>query len=117
MSTGMGKGRTFLVRASASASPPAAVLARLRSESSPGLQKLKPFPVDIWVDGQNRLRQMDMTIPGAGIGSVREDVDLSQFGTPVKVTAPPKTATLPASSIPGLGGATGSLPTTIPGSD
>lgn len=61
-----------------------------------------PVPMQLWVDGQNRLRQMtyaqSMNIgafmgqsSGSGSGSVSTSMTmkLSDFGTPVNVTAPP----------------------------
>jgi hypothetical protein len=61
-----------------------------------------PVPMQLWVDGQNRLRQMTYNqsmnfgafmgqFGGSGSGSVTMSMTmkLSDFGTPVNVTAPP----------------------------
>jgi hypothetical protein len=77
------------------------------------------IPVEVWVDGQGRLRQLTATIdPGnaqapsdlgpSTTGPVVATVDLWDFGAPVTVTAPPadQVGTLPISG--GLGGVLGS---------
>lgn len=49
------------------------------------------IPVDVWVDGQNLVRQETLTLPipgGTGAHLVLT-IDFYDFGVPVRVSAPP----------------------------
>jgi hypothetical protein len=102
----------------AAANAPAAV----RSRVGQAAQALgQAVPVDVWVDGQGRLRQLTASIdtgsargPSGGAlpdtGPVVVTVDLWDFGAPVNVTAPPadEVSTLPlGSALRGVLGAGG----------
>lgn len=62
-------------------------------------------PMDVWVDGQDRVRRVHFveTVPVQS-KSITTDMtmDLSDFGTPVQVSAPPAADTLDAAQIPGF---------------
>jgi hypothetical protein len=55
------------------------------------------IPVDVWVDGQNMVRQVRLALhlPGGagamipGVTRLTETIDFSDFGVPVRVSAPP----------------------------
>jgi hypothetical protein len=48
------------------------------------------YPMDVWVDGQGLVRQMHMQMPMPNSGeSMDMTMTLSDFGVPVKVSAPP----------------------------
>jgi predicted small lipoprotein YifL len=49
---------------------------------------LSKIPVDAWVDGQGLLRRMSLSFALSTM-SMTMSMDLSQFGTPVSITAPP----------------------------
>lgn len=54
------------------------------------------LPMRVWIDNQGRIRQLvyDMTITAAGHKvAVGTTIDLSRFGVPVHVTAPPASQT------------------------
>ena len=56
-------------------------------------QILRGITMHVWIDGSGLLRRMTMSLssPAAssGIGTIKLTMDLSDYGTPVKVTAPP----------------------------
>jgi hypothetical protein len=86
--------------------------------------ELQPYtsqtvPVQLWVDGSNRLRRLTASFdasgtPASGVGQADLTVELWGFGTPVQVTPPPSdqvsdaTNLLPAARqlLPGLLGGT-----------
>jgi hypothetical protein len=89
----------------AAAEAPPAVRAQVEQAAQAVGQTI---PVDVWVDGQGRLRQLIVSVdPGkaqapdggvlSGTGPVVVTVDLWGFGAPVTVTAPPadQVGTLP----------------------
>ncbi len=47
------------------------------------------FPVDIWLDGDNRVRQIVSKIPSRGGAPLVNTVQFYDFGTPVNATPPP----------------------------
>jgi hypothetical protein len=58
------------------------------------------IPVDVWVDGQNMVRQVRLSLhmpssidgtPGLGNFRISETIDFYDFGVPVRVSAPPAT--------------------------
>ena len=61
-----------------------------RAAVKQALQQLgmSKIPVDVWVDGQGLLRRMSLSFELATM-SMTMRMDLSQFGTPVSITAPP----------------------------
>ena len=69
------------------------------------------IPADVWIDDQGRLRRMTMdltmNVPGSqqSVGMTMQ-MDLTDFGTPVNVTAPPADQVYDV---------TPSIPTQIPG--
>jgi hypothetical protein len=53
------------------------------------------FPIDVWIDRQDRVRQETVAMPlpsptGGGAGRLTIRIDLSRFGSPVHVSVPPK---------------------------
>jgi hypothetical protein len=82
---------------------------------------LSSLPIQVWIDGQNRVRRMKETMtlnPNAGsaiasVGAVRVamTVDLSNYGVPVSVAIPPPNQ-VSHQSLAGLGAAPGSGSTT-----
>lgn len=46
------------------------------------------IPVDLWVDGEGRAVRMTQTLAGEGAEKVTWQIDLSDFGAPLSVTAP-----------------------------
>lgn len=80
---------------------PAKAAARLPRARRAGLRDFAgilgngPIPVDVWVDGQNLVRQLRVTLHlpgGAGAAAHAQFVqttDFYDFGAPVRVTAPP----------------------------
>jgi hypothetical protein len=55
--------------------------------------QLGTVPADIWIDGQDRVVKMHMTMDGAsfggGAGTVDMTMEMTEFGVPVDVQAPP----------------------------
>jgi len=104
--------------AKAAANAPAAAQSRVQQAAQALGQTL---PVDVWVDGQGRLRQLTTSIDtgtgqapsdlaASGTGPIVATVDLWNFGVPVTVTAPPadQVSTLPsAGALSGVLGARG----------
>jgi hypothetical protein len=68
--------------------------------------KLGTVPADVWIDGQDRIVKMHMTIDGstfgAGAGTGELTMELSDFGVPVDVQAPPADQTVDISELTGL---------------
>ena len=94
----------------AAASAPAARQAELQQAAIAAGQTI---PVDIWLDGQGRLRQMTVSFDpakahlpsGAALhspGVVVATVDLWNFGAAVNVTPPPADQVAPMTGIPGV---------------
>jgi hypothetical protein len=65
--------------------------------------KLGTVPADVWIDGQDRVVKMHLTIDGsafgAGAGTAEMTMELSDFGAPVDVQAPPEDQTVDFSSL------------------
>jgi hypothetical protein len=63
------------------------------------------LPVDVWVDGQARVRRIAISLPmppGSGMPAglrVSEAVDYYDFGVPVRVSAPPASEVMSASQV------------------
>jgi hypothetical protein len=75
----------------------AKVLERLpdsSAETRATLSKLGTVPAEIWIDDHDRVVKMQMTIDGsafgAGTGTAELTMELSDFGVPVDVQAPPE---------------------------
>ncbi len=81
-----------------------------KSASTTALAKLesvlgtKPIPIEVWVDSSGLLRQMTMSMSLSGPGlptsaqaTVAIQLNLSNFGVAVNVTAPPASETMPIS--------------------
>jgi hypothetical protein len=70
------------------------------------LSKLGVVPADVWIDGQDRVVKMHMTIDasgfGAGAGTAELTMHLSDFGTPVDVQPPPADQTVDFSELTSL---------------
>jgi hypothetical protein len=64
--------------------------------------------VTVWRDGQGRIAQLQGTVPGTGLGSVR--LDLFGYGTKVTPTSPPQAQLVPFTSIVGSKAWTASSP-------
>jgi hypothetical protein len=75
-------------------------------EARDALAKLRTVPADVWIDGQDRIVKMHLTMDasafGAGAGSAEVTMELSDFGTPVDVQAPPAEDTVDLSELGGL---------------
>jgi hypothetical protein len=70
------------------------------------LGKLGTVPADVWIDGQDRVVKMHMTIDGsafgAGAGTAEMTMELTDFGVPVDVQAPPADDTVDFSALTSL---------------
>jgi hypothetical protein len=73
------------------------------------LGKLGTVPADVWIDGQDRVVKMHIVMDGSAFGSSSADVgtveltmELSDFGTPVDVQAPPPDQTIDFSELGSL---------------
>jgi hypothetical protein len=63
---------------------------------------LSKIPVDVWVDSQGLLRRMSLSVQfgkAMGNGSMAMTMNLSQFGAPVSITAPPADQVFDATSL------------------
>ncbi|MDQ6876011.1 MAG: hypothetical protein M3042_13245 [Actinomycetota bacterium] len=76
---------------------PQAAAAFRQLMSSAGVGK---FPVDIWVDSDNRVRQVASKLPGKGGSELVVTEQFYDFGTPVHVVPPPAADT---TDVAGLG--------------
>jgi hypothetical protein len=70
------------------------------------LGELGTVPADVWIDDQDRVVKMHMTIDGtafgAGSGTAELTMELSDFGVPVDVQAPPEDETVDFSELGSL---------------
>lgn len=70
------------------------------------LSKLGTVPADVWIDGQDRVVKMHMTMDasafGGGAGTADVTMQLSDFGVPVDVQAPPADQTVDFSTLGSL---------------
>ncbi len=70
------------------------------------LSKLGTVPADVWIDGQDRVVKMHMTMDasafGGGAGAAEVTMQLSDFGVPVDVQAPPADQTVDFSALGSL---------------
>jgi hypothetical protein len=88
------RGKVDVAKAIKAATNPAA---RKNLESAAKAMATATMPADVWIDKQGRLRKMTFTMtakPAAGSGvkgnaTMVGAATFSDFGTPVKVTAPP----------------------------
>jgi hypothetical protein len=73
------------------------------AETRDALTKLGTVPADVWIDAQDRVVKMHMTIAGsaldAGAGSAEFTMQLSDFGVPIDVQAPPADETVDFSEL------------------
>jgi len=76
------------------------------AEQRDALSKLGVVPADVWIDDQDRVVKMHMTIDGsgfgAGAGTAELTMELSDFGVPVDVQAPPADQTIDFSELTSL---------------
>jgi len=76
------------------------------AETRDALGKLGTVPADVWIDDQDHVVKMHMTIDGsalgAGAGTAELTMELSDFGVPVDVQAPPEDQTVDFSSLGAL---------------
>jgi hypothetical protein len=76
------------------------------AETRDALGKLGTVPADLWIDDQDRVVKVHMTIDaggfGAGAGTAELTMELSDFGTPVDVQAPPADQTVDFSELTSL---------------
>ena len=73
-------------------------------EMRDALGKLGTVPADVWIDGQDRVVKMHLTIDGGafgGAGTAEMTMELSDFGVPVDVQAPPADQTVDFSELLG----------------
>lgn len=76
------------------------------------LSKLGTVPADVWIDGHDRVVKLHLTIDGSalgsssssgeGVGTVDLTMQLSDFGVPVDVQAPPADQTIDFSQLNSL---------------
>ena len=68
------------------------------SEVRDKLPKLGTVPADVWIDDDDRVVKMHMTIDagafGAGTGTAEMTMEITDFGVPVDVQAPPEDETV-----------------------
>lgn len=63
---------------------------KYRAQSEQGMKLLgNGFPVDVWIDGDGLPRRFALDLDLGGKGSVKEQVDYTDYGAPVTVVAPP----------------------------
>jgi hypothetical protein len=67
-----------------------------------------PVPVDVWIDEQDRVVKLQMTMPfpavaGAGGGSIEMTMEITEFGVPVDVQAPPPEEVVPIGELTDTG--------------
>jgi hypothetical protein len=85
------------------------------AETLDELAKLGTVPADVWIDDQDRVVKMHLTmdvgaLSGKG-GTADVTMELTDFGVPVDVQAPPADQTVDFSELSGLSGLGGSLTT------
>ncbi len=87
----------------------AKVAAKLPSSSAATadeLAKLGTVPADVWIDDQDRVVKMHFTIDagstGVGAGTAELTMEITDFGVPVDVQAPPADETTDLSSLSGV---------------
>jgi hypothetical protein len=73
------------------------------SLSSSVQQTLRGVRMHVWIDGSGLLRRMSMAIPESTLGTISFTMDMTDYGVPVKVSAPP------ASEVQNLQSITGAL--------
>jgi hypothetical protein len=66
-------------------------------------QTLRGVTMHVWIDGSGLLRRMSMAIPESTLGTISFTMDMTDYGVPVKVSAPP------ASEVENLQSITGEL--------
>ena len=63
---------------------------KYRAQSEQGMKLLgNSFPVEVWIDGDGLPRRFALDLDLGGKGSVKEQVDYTDYGAPVTVVAPP----------------------------
>ncbi len=76
------------------------------AETRDALAELGTVPADVWIDDQDRVVKIHMTMDagafGAGAGSAEVTMELTDFGVPVDVQAPPADQTVDFSSLGSL---------------
>jgi hypothetical protein len=76
------------------------------AETRDAFSKLGTVPADVWIDDQDRVVKMHMTIDGsgfgAGAGTAELTMELSDFGTAVDVQPPPEDQTVDFSELTSL---------------
>jgi hypothetical protein len=76
------------------------------SEVRDKLPKLGTVPADVWINDDDRVVKMHMTIDagafGAGTGTAEMTMEITGFGVPVDVQAPPADETVDLFSLEGL---------------
>ncbi len=74
------------------------------------LAKIGVVPADVWIDDNDRVVKMQFAIDGSGLGAdgakVQMTMEMTEFGVPVDVQAPPADQTVDLSDLPGLNGGT-----------
>lgn len=88
------------------------VAAKLPGSSADAREKLEKIgvvPADVWIDGQDRVVKMHMTIDGSAFGGTASGdataeltMEISDFGVPVDVQAPPADDVTDFSTLSGL---------------
>lgn len=63
---------------------------KFRAKSEQGMKLLgNAFPVDVWIDADGLPRRFALDMDLGGKGSVKEQVDYTDYGAPVTIVAPP----------------------------
>jgi len=92
-------------RASIDYAKVAAELAKTSPETAEKLAKLGTVPADVWLNDDDRVVKMHLTIDagamGAGAGTAEMTMEITDFGVPVDVQAPPADQTVDLFSLTG----------------
>jgi hypothetical protein len=92
-------------RASIDYAKVAAEVAKTSPETADKLAKLGTVPADVWINDDDRVVKMHLTIDGgamgAGAGTAEMTMEITDFGVPVDVQAPPADETVDLFSLPG----------------
>ena len=68
---------------------------------------LSTIPIDVWVDADNLLRKLEISLSAAPQGATGEmkasvTMEMFDYGEPVEIDVPPPSETVGAESVPGF---------------
>lgn len=76
------------------------------AEAREALSKLGTVPADVWIDGEDRVVKMHLTMDGSALGgragTAEMTIEITDFGVPVDVQAPPADQTVDFSGLGSL---------------